>query len=121
MISSVAKGVEDNLSYNVNADIAASKVASALHAKKLILLSDVKGLMENPQDETTMIAEVGVSQVPYYKKEGIISGGMIPKIDCVVEAIRQGVEKATIQDGRVPHSLLIELFTTQGEGTAFKS
>lgn len=120
VISSVAAGIEDNKSYNINADTAAAKVAAALKAKKLILLTDVKGLMRDVQDESTLIPEVKVSQVPALIKEGIISGGMIPKVNCCVEAVRQGVQRANIQDGRVAHSILIELLSSEGIGTMFR-
>lgn len=119
VISSVASGIEDGLSYNVNADTAAAKIAAALKAKKLILLTDVKGLLRDPEDESTLIERLNVSRVPALVKEGIIQGGMIPKVECCVEAIRQGVERANIQDGRVPHSILIELLSDEGIGTMF--
>lgn len=118
VVSSVARGL-DGLSYNINADTAAGKLASALHAKKLILLTDVKGLLRDPSDENTLIEEVRVSQVPALIHEGIISGGMIPKVECCVGAVRQGVERANIQDGRVPHSILMELLSDEGVGTMF--
>lgn len=117
VISSVAAGLDQTTNYNVNADTAAEKLAVALKAKKLILLTDVMGLMKNPKDESTLIPSLKVSQVPIYVNEGIISGGMIPKVDCAVEAVRQGVETVNIQDGRVPHSILIELLSNQGVGT----
>lgn len=119
VISSVASGIDDGLSYNINADTAAAKIAAALKAKKLILLTDVKGLMEDPQDESTLIRQLKVSQVPVLVKQGIIKGGMIPKVQCCVEAIRQGVQRANIQDGRIPHSILIELLSNEGIGTMF--
>lgn len=119
VISSVASGVEDNLSYNINADTAAAKIAAALKAKKLILLTDVAGLLEDPKDESTLIRQLKVSQVPPLVKQGVIKGGMIPKVECCVEAIRQGVQRANIQDGRVPHSILIELLSNEGIGTMF--
>lgn len=117
VISSVAAGLDQTTNYNVNADTAAEKLAIALKAKKLILLTDVMGLMKNPKDESTLIPSLKVSQVPIYVNEGIISGGMIPKVDCAVEAVRQGVDTVNIQDGRVPHSILIELLSNQGVGT----
>ena len=80
-------------------------------------MTDIKGLLEDKDDENTLIREVGVSEVPYLKKQGIISGGMIPKIDCCVEAVRRGVNQANIIDGRIPHSILIELLTDLGAGT----
>lgn len=119
VVSSVAAGVDDASSYNVNADTAAEKLAVALKAKKLILLTDVCGLMEDPKDVSTLIPQLKVSQVPALIREGIISGGMIPKVNCCVEAVRQGVERANIQDGRVPHSILIELLSNDGVGTMF--
>ncbi|NLJ16030.1 MAG: acetylglutamate kinase [Clostridiales bacterium] len=103
--------------YNINADTAAARIAAELGAENLILMTDIKGLLENKDDETTLIKSVGVSEVPYLKKQGIIQGGMIPKIDCCVEAVRRGVKKSIIIDGRIPHSILIELFTSEGAGT----
>ena len=119
VISSVAAGIDSDTNYNINADTAAEKVAIALKAKKLILLTDVRGLMKDPADDTTLIPKLKVSEVPSLVKEGIIKGGKIPKVDCCVEAVRQGVERANIQDGRVPHSILIELLTNEGVGTMF--
>ena len=113
-------GFDDNYdSYNINADTAAEKLAVALKAKKLILLTDVCGLMRDPKDDSTLIPRLKVSEVPALIKEGVISGGMIPKVDCCVEAVRQGVERANIQDGRVPHSILVELLSDDGVGTMF--
>lgn len=117
VVSSVAAGLDQTNNYNINADTAAEKLAVALKAKKLILLTDVMGLMKDPKDESTLFSSLKVSQVPIYEKEGVISGGMIPKVDCAVEAVRQGVETVNIQDGRVPHSILIELLSDQGVGT----
>lgn len=119
VISSVAKGIADDKSYNINADLAASKIAAAMKAKKLILLTDVKGLLRDPKDEDSLIPSIKVSQVPALINEGIISGGMIPKVECCVEAVRQGVQRANIQDGRVPHSILMELLSEDGIGTMF--
>lgn len=119
VVSSVAAGVDEETNYNINADIAAEKLAVALKAKKLILLTDVRGLMRKSGDDSTLIPRLKVSEVPALIKEGIISGGMIPKVDCCVEAVRQGVERANIQDGRVPHSILIELLSNDGVGTMF--
>ena len=119
VVSSVAAGMDEDTSYNINADTAAEKLAVALKAKKLILLTDIMGLMRDPKDDTTLIPELKVSEVPALVKEGIISGGMIPKVECCVEAVRQGVERANIQDGRVPHSILIELLSSDGVGTMF--
>lgn len=119
VVSSVAAGMHEPASYNINADTAASKLASALHAKKLILLTDVPGLMKDTGNPDTLIRRLKVSQVPALVMSGIISGGMIPKVDCCVEAVRQGVERANIQDGRLPHSILIELLSDDGIGTMF--
>ncbi|MCI9583145.1 acetylglutamate kinase [Otoolea muris] len=119
VVSSVAAGMDEDTNYNINADTAAEKLAVALKAKKLILLTDVRGLMRTPGDDSTLIPELKVSEVPVLIKAGVISGGMIPKVECCVEAVRQGVERANIQDGRVPHSILIELLSDDGVGTMF--
>jgi len=118
VIATVASG-EDGQVYNINADTAAARIASSLKAENLILMTDIVGLLENKDDDTTLIPAVQVSEVPYLKKQGIISGGMIPKIDCCVEAVRRGVKKTSIIDGRVPHSILIELLSNEGVGTQF--
>ena len=117
VISTVAQGIDGNEAYNVNADTAASKLAIALRAQKLILLTDVRGLLQNPGDESTLLPTVHVSQVPGLVKDGIVSGGMIPKLNCCVESVRQGVSDALILDGRVPHSILVEMLTDEGAGT----
>ena len=119
VVSTVAQGIDDETNYNINADTAAAKLAIALGAKKLILLTDVRGLLRDPKDESTIIHLLKVSEVPKLIRDGIISGGMIPKVDCCVEAVRKGVERANIQDGRVPHSVLIELLSKVGIGTMF--
>lgn len=118
VISTVAGGYEGEV-YNINADVAAARIAACLHAEKLILMTDVRGLLRDKDDEKTIIPVVQVSAVPKLKKEGIISGGMLPKIDCCVEAVRRGVKRAHIIDGRIPHSILIELFSDEGIGTMF--
>lgn len=105
--------------YNINADTAAARIASCLRAENLILMTDIAGLLQDKDDDSTLIPQVNVSDVPYLKKTGIISGGMIPKIDCCVEVVRRGVKKTSIIDGRVPHSILIELLTNEGAGTQF--
>jgi acetylglutamate kinase len=119
VVSSVAGEAGGQAAYNVNADTAASALAVALKAKKLILLTDVRGVMEDPKDDSTLISRIPVSQVPALKKRGIISGGMIPKVECCVEAVRSGVKQANVQDGRVAHSILIELLSDEGIGTLF--
>ena len=106
--------------YNINADTAASRIAAALQAENLILMTDIRGLLRDKDDETTLIPEVQVSEVPYLVKQGIISGGMIPKIKCCVEAVRRGVAKTCIIDGRIRHSILIEMLSNEGIGTLFK-
>ena len=119
VVSTVARGIDDDTNYNINADTAAAQLAIALGAKKLILLTDVRGLLRDSKDESTLIPAMKVSEVPALLREGVISGGMIPKVDCCVEAVRKGVERANIQDGRVPHSILIELLSKAGVGTMF--
>lgn len=119
VISTVAQGIDEDTGYNINADLAASKLAVALQAEKLILLTDVRGLLLDRNDESTLLPEVKVSGVPKLIKDGVIAGGMIPKVDCCVEAVREGVRRANIQDGRVAHSILIELFSNNGVGTMF--
>jgi len=116
VIATVAGG-ENGEVYNINADIAAARIAAELGAEKLILMSDIRGLLRDKDDENTIIPAVNVSDVPKLQNMGIISGGMIPKIDCCVEAVRRGVESAVIIDGRIPHSILIELFSDEGIGT----
>ena len=117
VVSTVAQGVDGETAYNINADTAAAKLAVALHAEKLILLIDVRGLLRDPKNEDTLIPEVGLSQVPGLVKDGVIQGGMIPKVDCCVEAVRSGVKNTIILDGRIPHSILIELLSDSGIGT----
>lgn len=117
VISTVATGSDGKTVYNINADTAAARIAAEMHASSLILMTDIIGLLEDKDDESTLIRTAGVSEIPYLKKQGIISGGMIPKIDCCVEAVRRGVPKANIIDGRIPHSILIELLTDLGAGT----
>lgn len=120
VVSTVAQGIDDETNYNINADTAASKLAVALGAKKLILLTDVRGLMLDVNDPDSVIHRLKVSEVPKLVRDGVIKGGMIPKVDCCVEAVRKGVERATILDGRVKHSILIELLSKVGAGTMFQ-
>lgn len=107
-------------SYNINADTAASSIASALHAENMILVSDIPGVLRDPKDEHTLISCIYMDDIPYLKRSGIISGGMIPKVECCSNAISQGVSKAVIIDGRIPHSILIEMFSEDGLGTMFR-
>lgn len=116
VISTVGCDKEGNV-YNINADTAAAQIASALGAEALFLMTDIVGLLRDKDDESTLISSVCVSEAPQLMREGVISGGMIPKIECSVEAIRQGVNKVFMLDGRVPHSLLIETLTNEGIGT----
>lgn len=118
IISTVATSA-DGQSYNINADTAAARIASCLRAENLILMTDIAGLLKDKDYPSTLIPTVNVSDVPYLKKTGIISGGMIPKIECCVEAVRRGVKKTSIIDGRIPHSILIELLSNEGAGTQF--
>ena len=117
VVATVAQGNDGNAAYNVNADTAAAKLAVALKAVKLLLLTDVRGLLTDPHDENTLIPAVRASEIPGLVKDGVIQGGMIPKIDCAVEAVRSGVHSAVILDGRIPHSILIELLSDAGIGT----
>lgn len=119
VIATVASD-ENGQTYNVNADTAAARIAAELGAENLILLTDIAGLLKDKDDPSTLIPELNVSEVPFMKKRGIISGGMIPKIDCCVEAVRRGVKKTVIIDGRVPHSILIEILSNEGIGTMFR-
>ncbi len=118
VISTVGFDREGNV-YNVNADTAASAIAGALQAESLILMTDIRGLLHDKNDEDSLIKKVFVSDIPSLVKEGIISGGMIPKINCCKEAIRRGVNRVFITDGRVDHSILLELLSDEGMGTMF--
>ena len=120
IVSTVAQGVDADTAYNINADTAAAKLAEALGAEKLILLTDVRGLLRDPKDESTLIHVVRTREVPALVEEGVISGGMIPKMQCCVDAIHGGVERVHILDGRIPHSILIELLSDEGIGTMMK-
>ena len=117
VVSTVAQGMDAATAYHINADTAAAKLAEALHAEKLILLTDVRGLLRDPKDEETLIHVVHTYEVPGLVADGTISGGMIPKMECCVDAIAGGVERVHILDGRIPHSILIELLSDQGIGT----
>ncbi len=119
VISTVGCDREGN-TYNVNADTAASRIAGALKAESLISMTDIIGLLRDVNDPSSLITSVNVSEVKELINDGIISGGMIPKVDCCVDAIRRGVDKSFIIDGRVPHSILIEVLTDEGIGTMFK-
>ena len=120
VVATVAQGTDADTTYNVNADTAAAKLATALGAEKLILLTDIRGLLRDPKDEDTLIHVVHVDDVAKLTEEGVISGGMIPKMQCCVDAIQGGVERVHILDGRIPHSILIELLSDRGIGTMMK-
>ena len=116
VISPTARG-EDGRIYNCNADVAAAQAAIALKAKRLVFMSDVPGLMRDPKDPDTIIPHLQISEVDGLKKSGVVDKGMIPKVDSAVAAIKAGVEKVSFVDGRVPHSVLLEIFTDEGVGT----
>ena len=105
--------------YNINADTAAAEIAIALHAEKLVSMTDIVGLLYDKNDESTLIPEVEVSEIEGYRAAGVIAGGMLPKIEGMADAIYQGVHEAVIIDGRVPHSILLEMFSDRGAGTMF--
>lgn len=117
VISTVAQGTDEETSYNVNADTAAAKIAIAVGAEKLILLTDIRGLLRDKNDEDTLISQVRLPEVPELVGQGIISGGMIPKVECCVDAVENGVRRTHILDGRIPHSILIEVLSHAGIGT----
>ena len=116
VVSTVGCDKEGN-SYNINADTAAAHIAGALNAKRLIMMTDIEGVLKDKDDPTTLIPEIKASEAKKLYDEGVISGGMIPKVECCVDAIAKGVKKVIIMDGRVPHSILMELFTDEGAGT----
>jgi acetylglutamate kinase len=116
VISPTARA-EDGKIYNCNADVAAAMVAIALKAKRLVFMSDVPGLMRDPKDPATVISHLQTSEVPALKQAGIVDKGMIPKVDSAVAALLAGVDKVSFVDGRVPHSVLLEIFTDEGVGT----
>lgn len=118
IISTVGSDDEGNV-YNINADTAASRIAGALRTESLIIMTDAPGVLQEKTDPTTLIPKIFVSDTLRLAKEGVLDGGMIPKVDCCKEAIRRGVNRVFILDGRVPHSILIEIFTDAGLGTMF--
>ena len=118
IISTIASDGKGNL-LNINADTAAARIAAALGAENLILMTDIRGLLMDKDDESTFISEINISEVPSLKSKGIISGGMIPQVECCVEAVRRGVKQSVIIDGRIPHSIVIDMLTDKGSGTAF--
>lgn len=116
VVSTIGIG-EDSTLYNINADTAAAKIAAKLNAENVILMTDTRGLLRDKDDEESLIPVVQVSEVPKLIKEGVIGGGMIPKVDCCVEAVRRGVKRAFIIDGRIPHAILNEMLSSEGIGT----
>ena len=108
---------KDGNAYNINGDTAAAYIAGALQAKRLIMMTDIAGVLRDKDDPSSLIAELTVDEAHQLYEEGVISGGMIPKVDCCIEAIREGVKNVIIMDGRVPHSILMELLTDEGAGT----
>ena len=107
----------DGNAYNINGDTAAAYIAGALNAKRLIMMTDIAGILRDKDDPSTLIPHVTLEEAKKLYDEGVISGGMIPKVDCCIEAIQKGVQKVIIMDGRVPHSILMELLTDEGAGT----
>lgn len=107
----------DGNAYNINGDTAAAYIAGALNAERLIMMTDIDGILRDKDDPSTLIPELTISEARKLYDKGVISGGMIPKVDCCIEAIEKGVKNVVIMDGRVPHSILMELLTDEGAGT----
>ena len=120
VVSTIGYDSEGN-TYNINADTAAAKIAGQLQCESLISMTDIDGILRDKNDPSTLISKINVSDAPQLIREGVISGGMIPKVNCCIEAIRQGVRKVFIIDGRIPHAILIETLTDEGIGTMFVS
>ena len=116
VVSTIGCDAEGN-TYNINGDTAAAHIAGALQAQTLIMMTDIAGILRDRSDPASLIPEVTVSEAEGLKADGTVSGGMIPKVDCCMEAIRRGVEHVVIMDGRVPHAILMELLTDEGAGT----
>lgn len=118
VISTVGCDNEGNV-YNINADTAAARIAGSLKAESFISMTDIAGILRDKDDPGSLISRINVSEAPQLIRDGVISGGMIPKVECCIEAIRRGVHRVFIIDGRVPHSILIETLTDEGIGTMF--
>lgn len=118
VISSIGIDDEGN-AYNINADTAAAKIAAALHAESMVVMSNINGVLKDKDDEDSLIKQISLSEAEELKKSGIIAGGMIPKVDCCTNAVKEGVEKVFIINGEIPHAILIELLTDEGLGTMF--
>ena len=116
VVSTIASDRQGN-TFNINGDTAAASVAGALGAERLIMMTDIAGILRDKDDPSTLIPAVTVSEAKQLFEEGVISGGMIPKVDCCIEAIEKGVKHVVIMDGRVPHAILMELLTDEGAGT----
>ncbi len=110
-------GTDDQHVYNINADVAASAIAGALNAENMLFVSNVPGVLEDPEDDQTLIDRIHIDEIPGLQERGVISGGMIPKVTCCSDCVKNGVKKTVIIDGRVPHALLIEMLSDEGIGT----
>jgi len=119
VVSTIGYDNDGNV-YNINADTAAARIAGALNAEKFIAMTDIKGVLRDKNDDSTLMKYINVSEIKSLASSGIIDGGMIPKVECCVEAIRRGVKYVVIIDGRIPHSILIEMLTDDGAGTEFR-
>ena len=118
VISSI--GIDDDGNpYNINADTAAPKIAAALHAESMVVMSNINGVLRDKDDENSLISQISLADAEELKKSGIIAGGMIPKVDCCTNAVKEGVKKVFIINGEIPHAILIELLTDEGLGTMF--
>lgn len=118
VISSI--GIDDDgTPYNINADTAAAKIAAALHAESMVVMSNINGVLRDKDDENSLISQMSLADAEELKKSGIIAGGMIPKVDCCTNAVKEGVKKVFIINGEIPHAILIELLTDEGLGTMF--
>lgn len=118
VISSI--GIDDDGNpYNINADTAAAKIAAALHAESMVVMSNINGVLKDKDDENSLISQMSLADAEELKKSGIIAGGMIPKVDCCTNAVKEGVKKVFIINGEIPHAILIELLTDEGLGTMF--
>ena len=107
----------DGNAYNINGDTAAAYIAGAMNAERLVMMTDIAGILRDKDDPSTLIPEVTISEAQQLCTEGVVSGGMIPKVDCCIEAIHKGVKNVVIMDGRVEHSILMEILTDEGAGT----
>ena len=116
VISTVASDRQGN-TYNINGDTAAARIAGALNAERLIMMTDIAGILRDKDDPTTLIPHITTSEAKELYASGVISGGMIPKVDCCIDALEHGVDNVVIMDGRIPHSILMELLTDEGAGT----